>query len=57
MPTITINENTRLDLTAEDVDNGNKVYSEVYFGFETGNTVAVPLNATPAEVVEAYVAA
>lgn len=52
MPTITVSDSTALIFTATDGDLD--IYSETYFGHETGNTVKVPFSATPADVIEQY---
>lgn len=54
MATITINAETKLELT--DTTPNTDIYAEVMFGHETGNYVEVRASATPAEVMDAYLA-
>ena len=53
MPTITIDNNTRLVRTDKFAAD-TVFYAVVQHGWEIGEFVEVPADATPAQVVEAY---
>jgi hypothetical protein len=58
MSTLTIDADQNLLLVREDgyTENDTVRYAETRFGHETGNSVEVSADATPADVMEAYFA-
>jgi len=49
---ITVDGNTKLVAAGE--KGGLKQYNEVYFGWETGNVVQAPREASTADIVKLY---
>jgi hypothetical protein len=50
--TVTVNGNTKLESAGE--KGGVRTLKEIYFGWETGNVLQVPKDASQADILRAY---